>query len=98
MKSEQASDYSEITSNTKPDFFSNFFFRKTLNTMQSQKTGTTMKLYCTSCNYQFAPKTDKLPKRCPYCDKIGTIEKVAQMQDLIDDVGRQEAEKEGRAR
>ena len=56
------------------------------------------KLYCTSCNYQFVPKTDKMPNRCPYCDKIGTVEKVAQMQDLIDEVGRNEAEKEERER
>ena len=58
----------------------------------------TGKLYCTNCNYQFTPKTGHVPNRCPYCDKTGTIEKVMQMQDLIDDVGRQEAEKEERER
>lgn len=58
----------------------------------------TGKLYCTSCNYQFVPKTEKTPNRCPYCDKVGTIEKVAQMQDLIDEVGRQEDERTGRER
>ena len=56
------------------------------------------KLYCTSCNYQFVPKTEKVPDRCPYCDKLGTVEKVMQMQDLLDDVGRETAEKEGRDR
>ena len=54
------------------------------------------KLYCTSCNYQFVPKTDKTPNRCPYCDKLGTIEKASQMQDLIDDVSRETVEKEDR--
>ena len=56
------------------------------------------KLYCTSCNYQFVPKTEKVPNRCPYCDKLGTVEKVMQMQDLLDDVGRETAEKEERDR
>lgn len=55
-----------------------------------------LKLYCTNCNYQFAPKTDKMPNRCPYCDKLGTIEKASQMQDLIDDVSRETVEKEER--
>ncbi len=59
---------------------------------------TTYKFYCTSCNYQFAPKTEKLPKRCPYCDKVGTIEKASQMQDLIDEVSRETTEKEERNR
>ncbi len=56
------------------------------------------KLYCTSCNYQFVPKTEKVPNRCPYCDRLGTVEKVMQMQDLLDDVGRETAEKEERDR
>ena len=56
------------------------------------------KLYCTSCNYQFVPKTEKVPDRCPYCDRLGTVEKVMQMQDLLDDVGRETIEKEERDR
>ncbi len=56
------------------------------------------KLYCTSCNYQFAPKTDKLPARCPYCDKSGTVRKASQMQDLIDEVAMETSEKEERER
>ncbi|MBI2142641.1 hypothetical protein HYU15_04110 [Candidatus Woesearchaeota archaeon] len=44
-----------------------------------------MKLHCTNCNYQFTPKTGKMPSRCPYCDKSGTVEKVKQMQEWIDE-------------
>lgn len=55
-----------------------------------------MKLYCTSCNYQFVPKTDKLPDKCPYCDRAGTLEKATQAQDLIDEVSRTETEREER--
>ena len=55
-----------------------------------------MKLYCTSCNYQFVPKTGKMPDRCPYCDKTGTVEKVAEVQDIIDDVSRTDTEREER--
>lgn len=57
-----------------------------------------MKLYCTSCNYQFEPKTEKVPNRCPYCNKVGSIEKASQMQDFIDEVSRQDTEKEERER
>ena len=57
-----------------------------------------LKLYCTSCNYQFVPKTDKTPNRCPYCDKLGTIEKANQMQDLIDEVSRETGEREERGK
>jgi hypothetical protein len=56
----------------------------------------TYKLYCTNCSYQFVPKTDKLPTRCPYCDKVGTVQKANQMQDLIDEVSRTDVEKEER--
>jgi predicted RNA-binding Zn-ribbon protein involved in translation (DUF1610 family) len=44
------------------------------------------KLYCTSCNYQFVPKTGKVPDSCPYCEKKGGIEKTKQVQDLINEV------------
>ena len=57
-----------------------------------------IKLYCTSCNYQFFPKTEKTPSRCPYCDKAGSIEKVTQMQDLIDEVSQTDVEKEERGK
>lgn len=54
------------------------------------------KLYCTNCNYQFVPKTDNMPARCPYCDKTGTLEKATQAQDFIDEVTRETAEREER--
>ncbi|MBI2141554.1 hypothetical protein HYU16_03970 [Candidatus Woesearchaeota archaeon] len=54
------------------------------------------RLYCTSCNYQFVPKTDKMPTRCPYCDKDGTLEKATQAQDLIDEISRETVEREER--
>ena len=41
---------------------------------------------CTGCNYKFAPKTGKVPARCPYCDKVGTLQKAKQMQDWLDEV------------
>ena len=45
-----------------------------------------MKLRCNMCDYQFSPKTGKAPNKCPYCDRIGTLEKVKDMQDLINEV------------
>ncbi len=44
-----------------------------------------MKLTCTSCNYQYTPKNPKIPDRCPYCSKPGTVEKVKEMQEWIDE-------------
>lgn len=41
---------------------------------------------CSSCNYKFVPKTGKLPQRCPYCDRVGTLQKAKQMQDWLDEV------------
>lgn len=52
------------------------------------------KLYCTNCSYQFVPKTGKVPSACPYCSKVGTVEKADQMQDLIDEVSHRDTEKE----
>lgn len=41
---------------------------------------------CSNCNYKFSPKTGVFPKRCPYCDKVGTLQKSKQMQDFLDEV------------
>ena len=45
-----------------------------------------VKLYCTNCGYMFNVKTLKLPDRCPYCDKTGSIKESKSAQDFIDEV------------
>ncbi len=46
------------------------------------------KFFCTSCNYTFRPRiAGKVPSRCPYCDKEGTLKQVKSMQEWIDEVG-----------
>ncbi len=52
-----------------------------------------MKLHCTNCNYEFTPKSGKIPLKCPYCDKTETIEKVKEMQEWIDELDDREEEK-----
>ena len=45
-----------------------------------------MRLQCSNCNYKFQPRADKVPHKCPYCDKEGGLEKAKTMQDWIDGV------------
>ncbi|MBN2454272.1 hypothetical protein JXB11_01875 [Candidatus Woesearchaeota archaeon] len=40
---------------------------------------------CSNCNYKFEPK-GKVPNKCPYCDKEGTLSKSKSMQEWIDEV------------
>lgn len=44
-----------------------------------------MKLKCENCNYQYETTKEVVPKKCPYCDKIGTLTKSKSMQDYIDE-------------
>jgi len=53
-----------------------------------------MKLHCINCNYQYTPKTGKVPSKCPYCSKDGTLEKVKDIQGWIDELADRENEKE----
>ena len=53
-----------------------------------------MKLNCTNCNYQYTPKSEKIPARCPYCDKTGTVEKVKEMQEWIDEFSSQKIDED----
>ncbi len=45
-----------------------------------------MKWHCTSCNYLFEPKAEKVPEMCPYCSKTGVLEKNKSAQDWLDEV------------
>ncbi|MFT4309025.1 MAG: hypothetical protein ACMXYL_00890 [Candidatus Woesearchaeota archaeon] len=45
-----------------------------------------IKVQCVDCSYQFRAKPEKLPKRCPYCSKAGSVQRIKQMQEWIDEV------------
>ena len=45
-----------------------------------------MKLICNNCGYQYESAQERLPSKCPYCDKPGTLQRTKNMQDLIDEV------------
>jgi hypothetical protein len=51
-------------------------------------------LHCEHCNYKFEPKGGIIPKKCPYCDREGTLQKSKSMQDWIDEVNSEQQEKE----
>ncbi|MBI2134125.1 hypothetical protein HYU11_05600 [Candidatus Woesearchaeota archaeon] len=55
-----------------------------------------MKVHCTNCNYQYSPRSGKMPSKCPYCDKQGSIEKIKEMQQWIDEIADEEVEKSSR--
>ena len=45
------------------------------------------KFTCTNCNYVIELSEDKkLPLKCPYCSKEGSLEPVKTAQELIDEV------------
>ncbi len=44
------------------------------------------KVICSNCNYNFIPRTGKIPPRCPYCDKTGTLQKSKKVQDWLDEI------------
>ena len=45
-----------------------------------------VKLVCVKCKYEFSPKQNgRIPKRCPYCDKPETLEKVKSAQNYLED-------------
>jgi len=46
-----------------------------------------MRYRCNNCNYTFELKEGKrLPKKCPYCSKENSLERVKTAQELIDEV------------
>ena len=45
-----------------------------------------MRFQCTNCNFKFEPRADKVPHKCPYCDKDGAMQQAKSMQDFIDEV------------
>lgn len=45
---------------------------------------------CSNCKYKFTPKTNKIPKACPYCSQVGTVSPVKGMQELLDETLNQE--------
>ena len=44
------------------------------------------KLVCEACGYKM--EKEKVPFRCPYCSKEGTLVKEKSAQDLLDDVSK----------
>ncbi len=52
-----------------------------------------MKLHCTNCNYQFTPRSGKVPVKCPYCDRQGSVEKIKEVQEWLDEITGEEDEK-----
>ncbi|MBI2129563.1 hypothetical protein HYU07_04955 [Candidatus Woesearchaeota archaeon] len=40
-------------------------------------------LYCKKCGYRM--DKEKMPERCPYCGKIGTMARVRSAQDLLNE-------------
>jgi predicted Zn-ribbon and HTH transcriptional regulator len=46
-----------------------------------------IKVQCVDCSYAFTAKESRLPKRCPYCSKEGSVQRIKQMQEWIDEVG-----------
>ncbi|HLD87295.1 MAG TPA: hypothetical protein VJB12_04480 [Candidatus Nanoarchaeia archaeon] len=42
-----------------------------------------LSLQCNRCNYKFELKA--MPKKCPYCDKEGSITRAQTAQDLLDE-------------
>jgi len=53
--------------------------------------------YCKACGYRFEPKTDKIPKVCPYCGRTGTLVKEGTAQDLLDEVSKEDFDDEAEA-
>lgn len=48
------------------------------------------RMICTNCQYSFVPRIEsKIPERCPYCDKEGTLHPVKSMQEWIDEVSKE---------
>jgi phage FluMu protein Com len=47
-----------------------------------------MRYRCRNCNYLYELKEGKrVPKKCPYCSKDESLEKVKSAQELLDEVG-----------
>ncbi len=44
------------------------------------------KVKCSSCGFEFEVKSGKIPKKCPYCDKEGTLERKKSAQELLEEV------------
>lgn len=44
-----------------------------------------MKFECISCKYKFVPKTERVPKRCPFCSSP-ELREAESAQDLLDSV------------
>ena len=42
-----------------------------------------LSLECERCKYRFSLKA--IPKKCPYCDKEGSVRQAQSAQDLIDE-------------
>lgn len=43
-----------------------------------------MEIYCTKCRYR--KENGEIPKKCPYCDSVGTVREEKSMDELIKDI------------
>jgi rubrerythrin len=39
---------------------------------------------CSNCRYKF--KTSKTPRSCPYCDKVGVLEREKSASEIVDEI------------
>jgi len=47
---------------------------------------------CKSCKYRFELKTERTPRNCPYCGKIGSVSKEANAEEIIDEISNMQKE------
>jgi rubrerythrin len=61
-------------------------FQKNQKKYKRKELGNTMamlSLECGRCNYKFSSKT--IPRKCPYCDREGSVKRAQMAQDIIDE-------------
>jgi predicted Zn-ribbon and HTH transcriptional regulator len=45
-------------------------------------------LTCSQCNYKFDAETLKIPKRCPYCGRAGSVKQEKTAEALVEEVSK----------
>ena len=44
------------------------------------------RFHCRNCNYEFDLRTERVPKACPYCGKLGVISREKGAEELLNEV------------